>query len=194
MTTPLSLAIKGNHVDAVGILLTSSCKIESEDLWRVLYSYNEDMVSILLDHVVICEDTYCMRTLMAKYPLYLFRKALHTSPLDILMTRHVLHVAAFSGNPEHIEDILERGLNINEVLSNMYVSFGVSTSNPTPLHIAVCGARIDNVKTLLKHGADHTIEDRAGLTPLDLAIKSTRQHERGKLYVPIVELLSTMDK
>lgn len=194
MTTPLNLAIKGNHVDAVDLLLASSGKIESEDLWRVLDHHNEDMVSILLDHVVICEDTYCMRTLMEKYPLYLFRKALRTSPLDILITRHVLHVAAFSGNPEHIEDILERGLNINEVLSDMYVSFGVSTSNPTPLHVAVCRARIDNVKALLKHGADHTIKDSAGLTPLELAIKSTRRHERRELYVPIVELLSTIGK
>jgi ankyrin repeat protein len=195
MTAPLSLAIKGNHIDAVHLLLRSGSHAPTDkDLYDALNLNNADMVSILLDDYTVSHKSgHCLRLLMKNYPLPLFRKLLHIyTPYD-LVTYNVLHDAAFWGNSEHIEDILACGVNINDKNDDTYVSFGVGTTDSTPLHVAVCNARIDNVKYLLQHGADHTIKNHSWLTPLNLAIKATNRQERRELYSPIVELLSTLD-
>jgi FOG: Ankyrin repeat len=41
----------------------------------------------------------------------------------------------------------------------------------TPLHFAVEGCRVDVVRVLLDHGADPTIRDKKGRTPLEIGRK-----------------------
>ena len=194
MAAPLRLAIKGNHTDAVHLLLSSgSYAPTDEDLRDALNLNNVDMVSILLDYTVSCKNSHSLRLLMENYPFDMFRKLLHIYTPNDLVTYNVLHHGAFWGNPKHIEDILACGVDINDKSDATFISFGIGTSDSTPLHVAVCRARIDNVKYLLQRGADHTIKDHYGLTPLNLAIKATNQWEHRELYLPIVELLSTLN-
>ncbi|EMC91825.1 hypothetical protein BAUCODRAFT_126802 [Baudoinia panamericana UAMH 10762] len=58
----------------------------------------------------------------------------------------------------------------------------------TPLHhaVAVPGTGCDVVELLLQHDADPTLEDVAGLTPLDVAVLNNQLNEQ----TPIVELLA----
>ena len=194
MAAPLRLAIKGNHTDAVHLLLSRGSYIPTDkDLRDALILNNIDMVSILLDYTVSCKNSHSLRLLMENGPFDMFRKLLHIYTPNDLVSYNVLHHGAFWGNPKHIEDILACGVNINNKNNTTFRSFDIYTADSTPLHVAVCRARIDNVKYLLQRGVDHTIKDHYGLTPLNLAIKATNQWKRRELYLPIVELLSTLD-
>ena len=48
-----------------------------------------------------------------------------------------------------------------------YINHFVSYSGFTPLHYAVISDDIAIIRLLLSHGADPTVEDRRGLTPVD---------------------------
>jgi ankyrin repeat protein len=52
----------------------------------------------------------------------------------------------------------------------------------TPLHNAVMRKRVDAVKVLLQHGADPTIQDNEGKTPID--------HAREAGYTDIIKILT----
>jgi hypothetical protein len=45
----------------------------------------------------------------------------------------------------------------------------------TPLHYAVEGCFVDAVRVLLDHGADPTIRDNEGRTPLDIGSKCSEE-------------------
>ena len=48
-----------------------------------------------------------------------------------------------------------------------YINHFVSYSGFTPLHYAVISDDVAIIRLLLSHGADPTVEDRRGLTPVD---------------------------
>ena len=51
---------------------------------------------------------------------------------------------------------------------------GVEKASETPLHVAVRENQPSSVKALLEHGADTSIQDCRGRTPLNAAISSNR--------------------
>jgi ankyrin repeat protein len=66
-----------------------------------------------------------------------------------------IHIAAWKCGPEEILWLLDHGADINSI-----GDFGM-----TPLHYAYMAKKIDNVKILLKAGADSTIRCERGLLP-----------------------------
>ena len=67
--------------------------------------------------------------------------------------------AVYSNNNELVELYLKNGENINQLDDQKY----------TPLHHAVEGEGVQTVKVLLEQGADVSIKNKDGLTPLMLA-------------------------
>jgi ankyrin repeat protein len=72
-----------------------------------------------------------------------------------------LHLAAFFGQLEAAKVLLDAGANVRAVSSN-------SLKN-TPLHAATAGKHAAVALALIAHGADPTVVDAGGYTPLRIA-------------------------
>ena len=83
--------------------------------------------------------------------------------LDSKMGVSVLHKAVYSGRPDVVELLLDRGALIN---------LQSPSNGNTALHDALYfkrGADLSVVRVLLKHNANLSVRNRAGLTPLESA-------------------------
>jgi ankyrin repeat protein len=69
-----------------------------------------------------------------------------------------LHLAAFFGNPELIQALLDRGAAVDARSGNAMTN--------TPLHAAVAGGKTENVEALAKRGADVNAQQSGGWTAL----------------------------
>lgn len=81
--------------------------------------------------------------------------------LDSKMGVSVLHKAVYSGKADAVELLLKRGALVN---------LQSPSNGNTPLHDALYfkrGSDLSVVKTLLEHGANQHIKNRAGLAPLE---------------------------
>lgn len=76
-----------------------------------------------------------------------------------------LHTASYFSGPESIKALLEQGLGVNEI--NDY--------GMTPLHLAVQANKIENVRILLKNGADKQIKNFDDMDSIDYAVLCDRQ-------------------
>lgn len=79
--------------------------------------------------------------------------------------RGALYWAVMCANPPLINALLDRGANPD-------VQTWERTGALTPLHAAVDRGRYDEAKILVERGADLSIRDAKGLTPLERARKS----------------------
>ena len=73
-----------------------------------------------------------------------------------------LHLAAFYGLDEYIENVISHGTDVNMA----------DVSGRTPLVYAAMQNQANVVRTLLRHGARHDIADNSSLTPLHYAAQS----------------------
>lgn len=73
-----------------------------------------------------------------------------------------LHYAAASGNNQIIQMLLNQGAHLN----------ALSPNKTTPIMMAAWEGHIFSVKLLLDSGADASLRNEAGLTALDIAVKS----------------------
>ena len=74
-----------------------------------------------------------------------------------LLTR--LHVVAFHGDGEAIEELVEAGADVN----------ARTRAGRTPLHRAVFKKQIETVRVLLAAGANVEAGEKSGVKPIDLA-------------------------
>jgi hypothetical protein len=72
----------------------------------------------------------------------------------------VLECIAANREPGWVKMLLEAGANPN---------LGSEREGETPLHLAVHSWDLETVKLLLEHGADVTLKDNKGITPIDAA-------------------------
>jgi len=77
----------------------------------------------------------------------------------------VLHFAAFTGK-QHIIPILSKHVDINK---------GFGANNLTATHLAAKSNNSDIIKVLIENGADPSIQDHLGRTPILLAAQSKRR-------------------
>ena len=76
-----------------------------------------------------------------------------------------LHLAAFFGHGEAVDQLLEAGADVNAVARNAELQVA-------PLHSAAAGAHSSIVVSLLEHGADPNARQGGGFTPLHAAAQN----------------------
>ncbi|MDR2304044.1 MAG: ankyrin repeat domain-containing protein [Treponema sp.] len=130
------------------------------------------MIFSLLSHFVFAQsDGYLQAILIAS-----FRgdaeglKKIITEDTDRDMRdalgRTALHAAMFQSNLEVIRILIRNGWDIN----------AESTKNGnTPLHDAVMVGNVNAAKLLLEKGADKSIKNKAGLTPMQVAANDSKR-------------------
>ncbi len=80
----------------------------------------------------------------------------------------LLHDAIHCNAISHVRELLEFGCKVNE--------FSHPTGRVTPLHIAAQFGNAEIVEMLLQYGADATLQDEHGDTPLDDAIANEQKN------------------
>jgi ankyrin repeat protein len=75
-----------------------------------------------------------------------------------------LHLAAFFGHEEVVEQLIEAGADVD--------AWSTNSMRNTPLHAALAGGRHDAAMRLIAAGADVRVTDAGGHTPLHIAAES----------------------
>lgn len=94
----------------------------------------------------------------------------------------VLHLAAFQGRHQDIEDFLAFGADID----------AIGDLGLTPLHYAVLGGQCGAIELLLRNGARRHMENEFGETPLQMAhLMGNSEVERILMEGGLLEMLAT---
>ncbi len=148
-----------------------------------------DIIKILIEHgvdvnignnecgtpFVLCGNIYNIKpinnlnsTLIARY---LVNKGanINATTKD---KKTAIHMAAFSGNVDHIKYLIELGLNINAQDEN----------GDTPLHEAAFYCQHDTVKILLQNGAQVHIKNKDNQTPKERAMQSPYCKKNDRIF------------
>lgn len=80
----------------------------------------------------------------------------------------LLHDAVLCNAIAHVRELLEFDCNVNE--------FSHPTGRVTPLHLAAQFGHAGIVEVLLEYGADATLKDEYGDTPMDDAIANKQKN------------------
>ena len=96
-----------------------------------------------------------------------------------------LHLAAFSGNPDVVRLLLERGAEVDVRARTKFRN--------TPLQAALLAGQYDTAKLLLEHGADPLVRQAKGFTPLQEAALLGRRDLVDLLLAHGAELNSRAD-
>ena len=95
----------------------------------------------------------------------------------MLVMGNVLCDAAREGNVQHLQRLLDVGIDVNRSDHN----------NTTPLHVAAEEGHLSTVEFLLKHGAKVNNVDRDGNTPLSVAMRSRANASKRKEIVALLK-------
>lgn len=118
---------------------------------------------------------------LARTPLHLAIEASRTDIVELLLAagasvttagehgRTLLHVAAEIGYPQMVAQLLSEACSLPPEERNAWVN-ARGRNGLTALHIAARGADVPLGELLLAHGADETIRDDSGQTPLHAAV------------------------
>ncbi|XP_063836818.1 ankyrin repeat domain-containing protein 54-like [Ostrinia nubilalis] len=89
-------------------------------------------------------------------------------------SRTALHAAALADRSRCLQALCDAGADVNARAEDV-------AGGETALHIAAERGHVDNIKTLLKAGAEHDALDAARDTPLALAERHHRRHAANAL-------------
>ena len=143
--TPLRTALLGEQNGVIEYLLTHGADVNSKD------NYGESLTACALWR----DDRAAVELLVANG------------------AKVSLHVAAYLGSLDKVDDFLEKDVNVNE---------RTGRKDLTPLHAAVVGGQKKVVEFLITKGADVNAKDRGGYTPLFYAVWHNRE-EAAKLLL-----------
>lgn len=144
--TALSNAVKRGHVDIVKALLAAKADVSLRDI----FDFNVFTTAVAAGHQEVAG-------------LLLDAGAKINDGMSGLSP---LAFAASSGNTEMIRFLAERGADVNQ---------GVKTGEQTALFLAISGAQIEAVKTLIELKANVNAKMKDGTTPLKLAQKGDQE-------------------
>lgn len=198
MTYPLTEAIEYGHLDAIYMLLDYGAKVNGVDLIVAFeQSIDEDVVRLLMDH----NDTYIHDNMMCnaiqKYSASICLNLLHRASPEWWNKcyENPLHNVASSHHYALVEPFVAYGIDINGNTRNRCIGYLhgiVIPSQCTSLHIAVSHKNVDMIRELLIHGADKTIRDCLGHTPIYITIKFIDDMDRDDVDLPIMKEILTL--
>ena len=182
--TTLIEAIWKNHKPIIELLLAHGAAVNGPvgavctPLQQACHSRKADIVSLLLEHGADVEATIARER---NTPLTLAcgsNRNLDIAQLLINAGADVnggvgviapLHVAAYNGNTEAIELLIQSGVNVNRLSTDEYARVPAGS---TPLHFAAAAEnqQLSSLNRLLASGADPNIANARGQTPLHLTI------------------------
>src|SRR2546423_12682760 len=86
-----------------------------------------------------------------------------------------LWYAAYQGDNDKIEKILNKGLHDVNGLNYWQSDIDPNGWNRTPLHAAVLGSNLETVRYLLEKGADVNARTKYGDTPMHFAVEANSE-------------------
>lgn len=173
--TPLHCAAKGNHPAIASYLLSLDADSEARTAYKMTplhvaaFYGSKDVIRLLLEHVEgINVDAldfgswtalhYACNYNRGDCAALLIEHGANLTKRSAELQFVALHLAARSGNLPTVQQLLSRGVNVNQ--RNLFYT--------TPLHLACQNDRLDVVNFLLKAGAAPEAPDEAGITPAQL--------------------------
>lgn len=185
MPTPLALAIKYNHIEAVRLLLDNRAHVchMFEDL-RVIEGASDDAFKLLMDYGY---DTMIAKRGLSKGAF----KYLRTSELilncggsdgsedsmdRIIVANYMLCTCIEDGCVKGVNIALKYGYDINACSIRACIITTVNNNSKevemdlTPLQYAIANGQKKVVKALIDRGADKAIKNSNDLTAKDMAI------------------------
>uniref|UniRef100_A0A8C5I4Q3 Death domain-containing protein n=1 Tax=Gouania willdenowi TaxID=441366 RepID=A0A8C5I4Q3_GOUWI len=168
--TPLHLAARNGHLDALQLLLQSfetrdEVNLDGETaLYQAAEGGEEECVLALLEAgcdpniLTKCNVLHPVSKRGDTFLLQLFLKHNANTDFQDQNLEAPLHLAVNSSNIPVIHALLQAGCNINR--------------SQTAMHLAAEAARIEVVEMLLKAGLDLTLQDRQGKTALGVAARA----------------------
>ncbi|KAF1948447.1 ankyrin, partial [Byssothecium circinans] len=175
--TPLHLAVKNTRIHGVQALLVGGADIDARGrnnetpLTQVMESKDEELIRTLLEHgATVCRrdwkgysalESAIHQGLVSTVRLLLGEYDADQSiqkPTEFMKMLDVLANSPFS-DPDTIEVLLGYGTNVN----------AKDRDGNTPLHNAARSGNTALARKLREHGASTHLQNRKGLTPLDMA-------------------------
>lgn len=186
--TPLSLAAASGQVEVVRVLIDAGAKIDRPDartapLLAAARSGRLEVVKLLLERGADLHASCYQGNALHQAAMYG-----HQDIVKFLVERGLdakgrpeggewtpLHAAAsWEGTPEVVNFLLDHGAEVNRATSD---------HGRTPLHAAASRGLIDVARVLLARGADPSLRDDRGMTPLDWAVRKNpydNPHQAGR--------------
>ncbi|XP_030592732.1 ankyrin repeat and death domain-containing protein 1A [Archocentrus centrarchus] len=205
--TPLHLAARNGHLDAVQVLLQSfdtrdEVNMDGETaLYQAADNGQEDCVQVLLDagcdpNILTVAKCSALHTVAERGDAALVQVLLQCNAQTDFQNQELetpLHLAVKNSHIPVIYYLLGAGCNIN----------ATDKRSQTALHLAAETAKAEVVEMLLKAGPDLTIQDRQGKTALgvaaradevnivDMIIKAERYYDQKKANPELNEIVRT---
>ncbi len=177
-TTPLMAALQSDNIGNVRLALESGADVDDADKkGRSTMSYaaqygTPDMINLLLEKGANIDGNHKKGKYRNRPPLLRAIKAGKLENARLMIDKgadvHVrffgnaLHVAARYGDPQLIDVLLKKGLDINATTPKKW----------TPLHLACRWSKSENATFLINQGADIHAKTRACWTPILLALEN----------------------
>ena len=187
--TPLHYAAEGNHLSIATLLIENGAEILSDKqeltpLHLAVRGNHLPIIQLLLENQADVDT----RATLGKWgddsnltPAFLALREGHIAALRMLLDadadidarstssgQTLLYYAANGRLHEAAEYLLRRGASVDEGIYRE-ATLGGRHSRSSPLHAAAFNGDVEMVKLLLAHGADPTITDSRGETPLHKA-------------------------
>ena len=181
--TPVHHAVVGGHVEALRALLSGAAADEPDRslggaraLREAVARENVAMVAMLLEHGVTATSIGAGRwVLHPELAPMLSRAGAHVDRSGAWIGLSCTGNQGRKDDPEYVAALLRHGARVDD---RRLVGQGNDGGRATALHYAAKAGFTKTIAVLLEHGADPTVRDDNGLTPLDWLERAAKSVDR----------------